>query len=318
MNNLIPFVADDNCMGWTWFLANNFQFLLLVPLFAMLYYKKRHIFWIVVASSAAACLLFDIVVVASGDLSASYFEHNDLYWSTYYVKPYARFPVFLIGILLGCMHFASKQELLEAGRLASIAGNFRFNRMFRILSAVVGVALCFLIVLFFQLINRSQTVPTFWDALFILFSRPVFAVGVILLVYPAFLGVGFLSGFLANPFWLPFARLTFGVFLCHSIFILFREYSVERGQWANYFDTWLFFLAYTMLSYFFSLFTYLLVQAPFAQIEEDFFFKGYLNRSQMRKAIAKEEKQRKLIEEGGSTRYKQAEDLEDAQIGSIN
>jgi len=76
INNLIPFVSDDNCMGWTWFLANNFQFLLLVPIFAILYYKKKNIFWIVVGSAGAACFLFDIIVVATGDLSASYFNYN--------------------------------------------------------------------------------------------------------------------------------------------------------------------------------------------------------------------------------------------------
>lgn len=37
----------------------------------------------------------------------------------------------------------------------------------------------------------------------------------------------------------------------------------------------------------------------------------------MRKAIAKEEKERQLIEEGGSKRYAHAEDLEDATL-SIN
>jgi peptidoglycan/LPS O-acetylase OafA/YrhL len=39
LNNIIPWAADDNCMGWTWFIANDFQFFLMVPLLCALYYR---------------------------------------------------------------------------------------------------------------------------------------------------------------------------------------------------------------------------------------------------------------------------------------
>ena len=33
INNIIPWKTFDSCMHWTWYLANDFQFFFLVPLF---------------------------------------------------------------------------------------------------------------------------------------------------------------------------------------------------------------------------------------------------------------------------------------------
>jgi peptidoglycan/LPS O-acetylase OafA/YrhL len=41
INNLIPWSSHDNCMSWTWYLANDMQFYLLVPLLANLFYRRR-------------------------------------------------------------------------------------------------------------------------------------------------------------------------------------------------------------------------------------------------------------------------------------
>ena len=57
---------------------------------------------------------------------------------------------------------------------------------------------------------------------------------------------------LDNEFWVPFSRLSYGAFLVHGVFMLFREYNNERGQWGELFDATLFFLAYAFLSFLFS------------------------------------------------------------------
>ena len=46
INNLIPWDSYDSCMRWTWYLANDFQFFLLVPIFTTLYYNNRKWFYI--------------------------------------------------------------------------------------------------------------------------------------------------------------------------------------------------------------------------------------------------------------------------------
>jgi len=49
-------------------------------------------------------------VILANELSVSYFTYNDEYWTIYYVKPYSRIPVFLIGVIIGCSYFSYKNE----------------------------------------------------------------------------------------------------------------------------------------------------------------------------------------------------------------
>lgn len=54
-----------------------------------------------------------MTVILVNDLSVSYFTYNDAYWTVFYVKPYARYPVFLIGILTGAFYYTYKHEEVE-------------------------------------------------------------------------------------------------------------------------------------------------------------------------------------------------------------
>ena len=58
LNNIIPWASHDNCMSWTWYLANDMQFFLLVPLLVQFYYKRRTAFYIVML-----CLLALSIVI---------------------------------------------------------------------------------------------------------------------------------------------------------------------------------------------------------------------------------------------------------------
>jgi hypothetical protein len=49
-------------------------------------------------------------VILANSLSVSYFTYKDEYWTVYYVKPYSRLPVFLIGVIAGCNYYSFKKE----------------------------------------------------------------------------------------------------------------------------------------------------------------------------------------------------------------
>jgi hypothetical protein len=53
-------------------------------------------------------------VILANSLSVSYFTFKDEYWTVFYVKPYARITVFLIGVLAGCSYFTFKKEEPES------------------------------------------------------------------------------------------------------------------------------------------------------------------------------------------------------------
>lgn len=97
-------------MPWTWYIANDMQFFLLVPLLSYMYFNQRKKFYYLTVGIVALCKLIQMIVILVNNLSVSYFTYNDEYWTVYYVKPYARLPVFLIGLLAGCSFYSFKHE----------------------------------------------------------------------------------------------------------------------------------------------------------------------------------------------------------------
>lgn len=100
-------------------------------------------------------------------------------------------------------------------------------------------------------------------------SRPVFIIGFSMIIFPILVGnpvVKPMRSFLSHEFWVPLSRLSYGAFLCHGIFMQFREYNTERGQWACAFDAILFFLAYLTFSFIFSFFMAISFDLPISAL----------------------------------------------------
>lgn len=79
-----------------------------------------------------------------------------------------------------------------------------------------------------------------------------------------------MTQFMASSFWYPLARLTYGAYLSHSIFMLYRGYNTEKGIWASEADAVLFFIAYVIISFTFSLIMTLLIEIPCRRIYDEF------------------------------------------------
>lgn len=78
-------------------------------------------------------------------------------------------------------------------------------------------------------INISTSdVSTWVSVLYLLFERPLFVIGATLSILPFLLQSPVMrpiSSFMASPVWYPLARLTYGAYLCHGIFMLFKTYN---------------------------------------------------------------------------------------------
>lgn len=148
LNNIVPLSAHDTCMSWTWYLANDFQFYLLIPLFASLYFKNRKWFYIVLGSILALSKIIQMGVILANSLSVSYFTYKDEYWTIYYVKPYARIPVFLIGVLAGASYYTFKWDEPESQRIAKVIEALQHSPVRATVSGVIGSALMLIMVMF--------------------------------------------------------------------------------------------------------------------------------------------------------------------------
>ena len=282
INNMIPFAAQDTCMQWTWYLANDFQFYLTLPLFAILYYRNRKWFYIVLWGLFFVSKIIQMAVILGNSLSISYFTYKDEYWTIYYVKPYSRLPIFLIGVLAGCSYFTYKKEDPETQRIAKIIEALEHSPGRALLSGMIGMLIMLLMIIFMQLINNLATDSSrALNLFFLLLSRPAFILGFSMIIFPIIAGsLPFrpMRDFLSHSFWVPFSRLSYGAFLAHGIFMQFREYNTERGHWACAFDAILFFFAYWTFSFLFGLAIWVSVESPVKHLWIHFIHNKHVNK----------------------------------------
>lgn len=128
-----------------------------------------------------------------------------------------------------------------------------------------------------QKINHATgDVPLIINVLYLLLQRPTYCIGTTLSMLPFILrNKSFkpMTNFMTSPFWYPLARLTYGAYLSHSIFMLFRGYNTEKGVWASESEAFLFFFAYLTFSFVFSLIMTLLVEIPCRRVYFEFIVK---------------------------------------------
>lgn len=138
-----------------------------------------------------------------------------------------------------------------------------------------GNLIMFLMCVYYYQVNiKAENISTGANLIFLLFSRPLYIFGFSLYIMPYILKnemLSLLRKVLTHQFFVQYAKLTYGVFLCHSMFMQYRSFNLENGIWAQVYETNMAFLANLALSFGFSFFTYLLIEAPFANLLNDFF-----------------------------------------------
>ncbi len=81
----------------------------------------------------------------------------------------------------------------------------------------------------------------------------------------------YFRNFLASSVWFPLARLTYGAYLSHGIFMLYRGYNSEKGVYASEFDAFLFFFAYLTFAFVFSFFITVFIEMPCHKLIQTYF-----------------------------------------------
>lgn len=220
-------------------------------------------------------------VILANSLSASYFTYKDEYWTVYYVKPYSRLPVFLIGVLAGCYYFSFKNEDVEQYRIPKILQALQHSPIRAIASTLIGTFVMLMMGMFLQQINNSPNdVPEFFNMIFLLVHRPLFITGFTMTIFPILIAEPRtpcrpMKEFLGHAFWVPFSRLSYGALLSHGIWMQFRAFNTERGTWGSGLDAFLFFLAYLTFSFLFSFITMMIWEQPIASMWYEFVLKPY-------------------------------------------
>ena len=223
INNFVPAVYDDQCAGWTWYLANDFQFVVLLGPFLVAAFR---------ISTKAGLALTSFLVAACMGIGFAIGYHNDLSLfltpkpgtgdqsTEFYGKPYTRMGAWVIGAGLGGV-------LDYFGR----TGNGRLPRIPLAVRAAVYVAAGTMMGLTFfgQYSNYKNQDDAYgsWNkgtnVSYLAFSRPAWTLALASLVFVWMSSVGpslknsLVSSFLSAPLWAPLARLTYSAYLWHPV-----------------------------------------------------------------------------------------------------
>jgi peptidoglycan/LPS O-acetylase OafA/YrhL len=159
--------------------------------------------------------------------------------------------------------------------LNSIFENIKKSNAFTVLSQVVGLFLMFTMTTFGKMVQGSTSENNDTSQMIYLVTcRPVYIFGFSLFTLPLLLKndlVVPIQRFLGHWWFVPYSRLTYGMFLSSTILMQFSVYNLEDGTWAQRSDVSNMCFAYMTLSICISLLTYVLVEAPMANIHRDFF-----------------------------------------------
>ena len=228
INNFYPWKLGEECMGWTWYLANDMQFFVLAPLVLIPLY---HVFPVgLLISGVLLAATFGVNGAISGkhQFSANTLlePNNDIQSDEIYIKPYCRAAPYIVGILLGFVLFKKLRLKIHwtvnwalYGVIWAVAAGCCFSTVYGLYDSFHGHKL-----------SLAENVSYF------MFSRFVWAVGLALMVYACHNGYGWVvNDFLSMKFWIPLSRLTYTAYLIHPI-VLSVTIGTTRGS-IGYTDT---------------------------------------------------------------------------------
>lgn len=265
----------EGCLIWSWYLANDMQFFLITPLLIILYHKNKSLCFYVIAGICALSVLAQILVVWHYDLSVSYFypAKGELF-EDYYVKPYCRINAYLLGIIMAWAYFSWKKPEEQESTINVLTKKWVENPTVKYVVMLIGIAITYAGVVFQYVFNHySDSLTTWHNVVFIIVSRPLFVIGLLLVIYPAMLGKEkIISAILGAPFWNALAKLTYGAYLFHVIITIAEKSGEYHSSYFTIMRVIFFGIHVWVLSYLLSIVLTLFVELPVNRIDKVFLF----------------------------------------------
>ena len=84
------------CAGWTWYLANDFQFFCLSPVFLVLLVTIPPLSWVILASTAVASWIATVVMIDNKAVDQNGLDMSRNF-DVLYDKPWTRISPYLVG-----------------------------------------------------------------------------------------------------------------------------------------------------------------------------------------------------------------------------
>ena len=268
INNLYPWKLKDECMGWTWYLANDTQFYIISPLILFSLYHWFPVGVVIVgvilvmgfAITASLSAVYDYQASEFSFLAYNYTNKPGapiVYVDTIYIKPWSRISPYLVGLAMGYVLYKSYRLNVRKS-----IGVVIYSSMWAV---AAFVAMWLVYGLYFIWQRRPSTAE---NVIYITFSRFLWGCCLAVVVLACHNGYGwFVNSFLSMKLWTPLARMTFCAYLVHPWVIVVVYGQVQSP--IHYTDSSLacYFVSFVVISYAVAAVLCVVVEFPLGTME---------------------------------------------------
>jgi peptidoglycan/LPS O-acetylase OafA/YrhL len=103
-------LGGRKCLAWIWYIDNDMVFFAFLPLLLWLYIKKRKIAYITFISLIASNMIYVFAITEIKGLGGFMVNEKEDYDKYIYRRPWGRYGVYVLGVMLGCMYFEYRNQ----------------------------------------------------------------------------------------------------------------------------------------------------------------------------------------------------------------
>jgi peptidoglycan/LPS O-acetylase OafA/YrhL len=262
------------CMSWYWYIPNDFQYCVIGLILLAIYTRSKSIFYIFFGIMNIAFWSIEGYLAYQFDLGINALDlnSNPNYYKYYYLKFYTRSSPFWIGLWLGIIYSQYKRELSH-NQYSKIRLFFESIKDSTIISLIFySLGLLIMMSLTFCTYWSYDTNWPFWLRItYHILSKKFYIIGLFMLSFPLMLGnLYIMGGWLGSQIFLPFAKLSFSVYIIHPLLIKFVIFNIRTALYFNGFYIILTGLSFALASYCLSILICALFEMPFQNIRDLF------------------------------------------------
>ena len=263
---------DQFCMGWIWYIIVDMQLFIFLPALIIIYCLNKKVFYSFMVLFSMITLVVPLVLsfYYRFNISNVKTDNNAKYDSgtVIYIKPYCRGLAYCLGIILFVLYNEGNKEPEKRGISGIIKDAVYNKRAVRYALYTIGVVIMLIVVYSFYFLDAY---PDKWNdafgALHIALVRPIFIIGLGLMMYPVLIGRGKnLLSILGYYVFNPLAKLTYGVYMIHLPVFFYLWISTLQAEYYSISDRIITSVMLLIFCYLISFICTLIFESPIVQL----------------------------------------------------
>ncbi|XP_053379879.1 O-acyltransferase like protein-like isoform X2 [Mercenaria mercenaria] len=263
VNNLVENHAQ--CMGWTWYLANDMQFYVISPIFLIFMYIIPVVG--TVLTTLLLCMGIGIAFWKEYEINGNFFtmkSDDGAFWNEVYTVPWCRVGCWAVGMLLGFLIYKRDRKPLRNKSLAYLGW---------LVSTAVALALVY------STYSENKEDGTEWTntqrAFYEAFGRPAWGLCVSWVIFACYNHMGGLvNSILSWNGFIPLSRLTYAAYLVHPICMMIYVFSRRTMLHVNDYNIIYLYLGHLCVTYMVAFVCSAAFEAPAMSLEKILFRRG--------------------------------------------